>query len=398
MNISNLRKEEREGKIYLICDMRCSFSSEKELWFSVDKQYADWLTDDVYDAFLVEAIWPAMCYHEDIEIEGEVSEILFFHISSYLLKVILDHRPHYKIPKIHVSGFKNAETCTTNIVGTGFSGGIDSFTTIYDRFIRENQYRFKLNALFFFNIGQNGYKFDPYTNQRSIARFQLSKLFASEIGLPIVYVDSNMFDIYKPHWEYDAGPLCRASAILCFQKVCRIYYVSASFHYKQQKEFNDDAFDSETDSFIYYWLSTEILNIILDGGQYTRPEKTEHIIDYEPLQRYLNVCIKTDHGYVDTKNCSECHKCQRTLLALDALGRLDDFKEVFDVEKYRRNRRIQFAHNVWDAKHDPFVKENVIFAKEHGLRMPSRFEAFITLLPDFARRGFAKIKREFFKR
>lgn len=267
MKISNLRKEVREGKTYLTCDVECGFSLEKSLWFSVDNSYSDWLTDDVYDTFLVEAVWPAMCWGEDIVIDGCVSKILYFHITSYLLKVLKDFRPHYRMPKIEVAGFKDAEKSGKNVVGTGFTGGIDSFTSVYDRFVKAPTDELQLNTLFFFNIGQNGFKSDPYTKQRAEARFNFSKSFADEIGLPIVYVDSNMFDIYKPHWEYDAGPLCRAAAILCFQRVCSVYYISASYHYQQLKDFEAfHTFDSESDSFIYYWLSTPATKMILDGG------------------------------------------------------------------------------------------------------------------------------------
>lgn len=65
MKISNLRRETRkDNKVYLVADVACDFCTIKELWFSVDDKYSDWLTDDVYDSFLVAAIWPCMCYHE----------------------------------------------------------------------------------------------------------------------------------------------------------------------------------------------------------------------------------------------------------------------------------------------------------------------------------------------
>lgn len=56
MKLSNLRLErknkfENGQSVCLICDVECNFSRTKELYFSVDDKYADWLTDDVYDAF-----------------------------------------------------------------------------------------------------------------------------------------------------------------------------------------------------------------------------------------------------------------------------------------------------------------------------------------------------------
>lgn len=388
MKISNIRIDRKDGKAFLTVDVSCKFSSSTRLWFCVDEQYASWLSDDVYDAFLVAAIWPAMCYHEDIEIDGPVSESLHFHVKSYLLKLIKDFRPEYRIPELSVGGFKNAIKGNANIVATGFSGGIDSFATIYDRFEKESDPCRRINTLFFFNIGQNGNIHDPSTAIRAKARYDFSNKFATEIGLPYVFVDSNMFEFYKAHWEYEAGPLCRAATILAFQRACCIYYIAASYHSLQIKDFHDfHTFSSFSDSFIYYWLSTDATKIILDGAQYTRPEKTELIKDYPYIKKYLNVCVKTDEGYTDTKNCSCCHKCQRTLIVLDALGITDEFSEVFDLPLYRRNAKKFIAYQQLSAAEDPFIKENLLFAARHGMRIPGYLEARITtILPSLSDR------------
>lgn len=384
MKISNLRRETRkDNKVYLVADVACDFCTIKELWFSVDDKYSDWLTDDVYDSFLVAAIWPCMCYHEDINIDGNVSKILFFHVKNYLLKTIKDFRQHYRIPNVWIKGFGNAKKSDLNIIGTGFSGGIDSFTTIFDRFENESDKEYRINTLFFFNIGQNGNIKDAHTATRAKARYELSKKFADSRGLPYVFLDSNLFEFYKPHWEYDAGALCRAASILIFQKVCKLYYVSSSFHYLQLSDFDEfHTVEQFAGAFVYYWLSTERTKIILDGGQYTRPEKTLHIKDYQPIRKFLNVCVRTDNGYVDTKNCSICHKCQRTLIILEALGIADEFNEVFDIPLYRKNAGQFIARQRLSYKKDPFIRENLKFAKEHGTKIPNYYIAFIkTILP-----------------
>lgn len=38
------------------------------------------------------------------------------------------------------------------------------------------------------------------------------------------------------------------------------------------------------------------------------------------------------------KNCGKCFKCKRTLVCLDALGKLDEFADVFDIGYYREHR------------------------------------------------------------
>ena len=64
ITISNLRKEQlpETKECRIICDIDCSFSKAKQLWFSVPEEFGEWLTDDVYDAFMVSMLFPAMYY------------------------------------------------------------------------------------------------------------------------------------------------------------------------------------------------------------------------------------------------------------------------------------------------------------------------------------------------
>lgn len=85
MKISNLRIERRDGHSYLTVDINTRFSPHYDkLWFSVPSEYEDWLTDDVYDAFLVAALYPAMYYNEPIIIEGKVSHRLYYNCVHYV--------------------------------------------------------------------------------------------------------------------------------------------------------------------------------------------------------------------------------------------------------------------------------------------------------------------------
>ena len=76
MKISNLRVERDipfkygNSQSRIICKLEAEFTDVKEFWFSVDDEYSGYLTADVYDAFLVALLYPAMFYGEDIEIAG----------------------------------------------------------------------------------------------------------------------------------------------------------------------------------------------------------------------------------------------------------------------------------------------------------------------------------------
>ena len=96
MKISNLRIEKREDQSYLTVDISTQFTPEyNKLWFSVPSQYEDWLTDDVYDAFLVAVLYPAMYYKEDIEISNE-RDALVKEINSLKVKLKSERQPQKK--------------------------------------------------------------------------------------------------------------------------------------------------------------------------------------------------------------------------------------------------------------------------------------------------------------
>ena len=89
-------------------------------------------------------------------------------------------------------------------------------------------------------------------------------------------------------------------------------------------------------------FSTQNLKIYSEGGAKERYDKILELVDFEPAQRYLQVCV-SDRG----PNCGRCFKCIRTLLMLDALGALDKFNKVFDVARYSRERHWYLQQLYW---------------------------------------------------
>ena len=79
-------------------------------------------------------------------------------------------------------------------------------------------------------------------------------------------------------------------------------------------------------------VSNENTTFYSTGSEVTRLEKTAYISDFAVTHKYLNVCWY--HLY----NCNKCDKCRRTMLGLYALGKLDRYGEVFDVNYFYQNR------------------------------------------------------------
>lgn len=382
MKISNLRIERDDVFSYLTVDVECEYTTNNKLWFSVPKEFDDYLTDDVYDTFMVAALYPAMYYHENIEIEGCVSPRLHFNMTRYIQNVVKSYREEMTYVDIKVSGYKTARQIRKG-VGTGFSAGVDSFATFVDHFVNESNPDYKISDLFFFNVGSHGGGGEK-ARKKYLERYKLLEGFPKQVGLPYVPLDSNLFDFYIDKWEYDAGLFCRACAILVFQKVLSKYFISSDSSYKEvmYTAFNPyiSSIAGITETYMNPMLSTETLDIITDGAQYLRTEKTKLISSYYPVREYLNVCVDHWSNQDTATNCGFCGKCLRTLFCIESLGMLDEFNKVFDIAKYRKVSYKYKCQLVLNYKRTVYNKDNVDFAKSQGIIMPSYAEAYIYML------------------
>ena len=367
IRVSNLRKEQlpQTKECRIVCDIDCSFSTAKQLWFSVPDEFGDWLTDDVYDAFMVAMLFPAMYYKEVLEIDGNVSGRLYDKITHYIQKCEIAHHDYLHEVLVKVKGFSETEK-KGKLVGTGFTAGVDAFSTVYDRFILEDNESHKISALFFFNVGTHGGGTEK-ARKKFHTRYNYLKLLTEEWGLPFVPMDSNLFDFYKFEWEFDAGIFCRNTAILVFQKVLSKYYIAYDYSYWEVTHMTDTDYGAVTDLCNDQIFGTESLELIVDGAQYRRSEKIERLLDFQPFFKYVNVCVSSRPT---PDNCSGCHKCMRTELALDIMNRLTEFKDVFDIERYK-SRRFKFkCEMVLNRKSDIYANDNCTLAKKMGYPMP----------------------------
>ena len=299
MKISNLRIERRDGHSYLTVDISTQFTLPQynKLWFSVPSKYEDWLTDDVYDAFLVAVLYPAMYYKEDIEITGDVTKRVYYNIVSNVTAIVKMYDHSFRVPKITVSGYANAKKGDVLHVGTGFSGGVDSFSTLYDHYFTTDDPDYKIDTLFFFHIGQYGDVKLPETWERAKNRFSITENFAKEVNMNTCFMSTNLFDFYLPKWEFDAGVLCRIASVLVFQRVLKRYYICNDYSYGEMIDLGEVYRSGHMDladmsnPYIMPLLSPEGLEIVCDGMQYTRGDKIEKIADDPLVAKFLNVCI-----------------------------------------------------------------------------------------------------------
>lgn len=312
---------------------------EYPIWLSVEKEYAQYLTPERSDGFLLAVLQCAMAERFDIVCEAPVEKYLLYQLREYLIPALVKGDSRLYAPDIIC---EPDETVLPNAgaIGTGMSCGVDSLRVIRNG-IKTGFSEVKPTHLVVANVGAF-YK-------RAQFDYQVAKAgeFANEYGYKIVVIDSNF--TYSYHWRLphlQAYIYCNALFIFALQKLWKTYLHASGLNFCTFSLNNTLVEGCATyDLLTAYVLTTPSLKFYIDGGAYSRFDKIGQLTDFEPAQKYLNVCL-ADAG----DNCNLCHKCARTMLILDAYKKLDKFEKVFDVKNYR-HRRLKY---VWKMISDEY--------------------------------------------
>lgn len=326
----------------------------KTLWFSAPEVYAEHFIPNRLDAFLVGLLPVAMEHGENIRVRGDVSEKLLYNINSYLIPVL--HKSNFIYKKISISA---DQTCSEKIEklssggATGFSGGIDSFCTIAEHMSLPETSSYQLKHLLFNNVG-------AISSNVFIEKFDALKSIEKHINLDLIPINSNLGSLVGIPFVLSHS-LRNSACALFLQSLIKNYYYASAFTYDNinTKNISDIA---SLDPVILHLLSTENIEIVASGAQHSRVEKTSIVSDFSISKCMLNVCVAPNR----ISNCSVCWKCCRTLLTLELLGKIQEYKNAFDLSKWQKARFWFISEYVLNPKktNDPFTVEIRILAKE----------------------------------
>lgn len=140
---------------------------------------------------------------------------------------------------------------------------------------------------------------------------------AEELGLTLHAVETDLREFSDPlaRWEAYYGCACMAVAHFLAPRFERVLLASGMDHEV------DDPIGSAR--LIDHLWSTEQLEIVDDGGPYSRVERTRRIAKHRLVQRTLRVCWENREG---AYNCGRCRKCLMTMITLEALGARSEFQ------------------------------------------------------------------------
>ena len=349
---------------------------DKTIYFEIDKKYGYMLNDDSYDAFVLVPLWLAMLHKQDLYIRGKISKKLYQNIKWYIQKIWCDFYDALSPVTFLVDGFSQPPKKLGKIVGAGISCGVDSLCTLYDHFVKENDPDYKINALFYFDCGilaQIGME-DNLMRELAVTRSEPGQKVAQELGLPYHYLKTNLKSFRKDEDITKYNYIAIYSCALSLSNGMSRYYMPAERTYEQIKNFHAHSMGGFCESYLVPLVETEKIELIIDGCQYRRVDKIKILSEWEIAKKYLNVCWRYTP---DGSNCCHCPKCFRTMLALEIMGKLENFSRVFDIDEYKKNSLGFKVSCMQNYGKDVYDTENVDFAKENNFPMPTKRECFV---------------------
>lgn len=330
-----------------------SMNNEKQkLWYTIPASFEKYLVSENLDAFLVGLLFLGLEKGKDISLKAPVSAKLLYSINHYLIPALCLANPELKEIKVIASELNEKNLNFGNAAATGLSCGVDSFATYYDH--RNETGSYKIEYFTFFNAGSHG-SGDKKTRKIFKERLKKSKRFAAGVGKEIIPIDSNLSEILMMKFQ-KTNTLRNASCALLLQKLFRNYYSASKNRFDFFKLHSYDTQDY--DSLILNMLSTESTTFFSAVANLTRLERTDFIADFEGTYNHLDICTSPRNKKEEGVNCSKCKKCLRTALTFDLLGKLDRYKNVFDLEVYRKNRD-NFIWYILSTRNDNQINKDI---------------------------------------
>ena len=366
MRISAPELVRAEGLLYYRCTVESSQGSQC-LWFSLDEQYAD-LVSDRADGALVALLLPAMVRGEDIQMGGMLSERLYYNLSGRGQALLKTLYPHLHSVRIEPQSLTSSPLEAVG-VATGFSGGVDSFCTLLDHFPPYGADVVPSHAvthLLYNNVGSHG----SGGKELFLNRYRALAPFVQSLELPFIAVDSNAGLFYQNFLFQQVHTVINTAVPLVLQGGIGTFLYSSAVAYRRIGG-GEGGGTGKIDPMLLPLLSTETLDAVSVGCEYTRAEKVMRLTQIPDTYSHLDVCAASHkHG----GNCSQCDKCLWTMVALESLGALHHYENQFNMDRYFQIRD-RYLPEILLRDH-PRSEELLDLAASQGYTFPWKAQLF----------------------
>jgi hypothetical protein len=282
------------------------------LWFEYPAEQEAFVSGGS-EGFVVSLLLLAMTRREDIQVCGPLSPYLSRALPEYQRVFHIWHPAWFHLISVHSeSPEPPVRETPAHGAASMFSGGVDSFYTLHSHLPQNEPIpEFRLTHALFVH------GFDiPLEDTASYA--EVAREYAAmmrSLGLQLLTLKTNVRQFLHPlSWELAHGPAMIGCALTLSRAFSRLY-IPASHSYAVTRPWGSDY---RTDPL----LSTDRLQVVHDGAGQTRGEKIQTVAHWPEAFGRLRVCWKKPEGL---RNCCQCRKCVRTMLALELAGTLSRF-------------------------------------------------------------------------
>lgn len=313
--LTDVELRSRSGRAELVGHVEREGVPAFELYFSVPESHGAMLTESA-DPFLAALLVPSMLHGgAPLKIVPPVSTRLAQGIDR-IQAILAKWYPGWRRPELRITMRAEPTVSRGTGVGTFFSGGIDSFFTAIKR-------RSELTHLVYMRGIET-----PLTDLHKVAAAEQRIVrIGGELGTPVLVGETNIRTHFPLEWgKYHGAGL--AATALALQGGFNKIFVPSTFAY-------DEIIPWGSSPLLDEHYSSEHVEIVHDGAEATRAEKTVSLIAENPVAlANLRVCVWNSGGDV---NCGRCFKCVRTMAALAAAGVLEN-TPAFSTESKKNER------------------------------------------------------------
>ena len=347
MRIENLRSEKNGNRakvaatvIWEVCDR-----PTQEVYFETDEEFAQDLSCNPH-AFLVACIMPAMHYREErVFIDAEICPELRDGLTTAMGWIHhWWYTPQQKQVRIEAKT-QVSPPCTPPRAGFFFSGGIDSLATL-----RANRLHYPLVHTGSIKDGLLVYGLEVREPENFEYVFNSLSVLAKDADITIIPVYTNIRylgpdnnrDFWEGFWINEFMGAVFAAIAHTFSKRLTTVSINSCHDIPNIIPYSSHPLLNPN-------YSSSNLRIRHEGITLSRFAKTKLIADWDAALNHLRVCNDTEHYQPGMLNCGRCEKCIRTMLALLALGVLENIRAFphHDVTEELINTTVHLRPNTF---------------------------------------------------
>lgn len=323
----------------------------RPLWVEVAASFEWYLVPERSDAFLMGLLYWAVQNGHDIVCEAPVDGDLLYGIQNLLIPTLTPSGKQTKRITVTAVAAKDMLK-NAGAVGADITCGVDSLYTIYTHSGNKGE-ALELTRLLYNTIGAHGV--NDATADLYDARLKTAKAFAADYGLPFIALDTNLMEIVTAKAaRNNLYAHCFIASAL--GHLFKHYFISGHLDDSPNKpiQFPRGMDSSDYSHLLLRVFSTRSLSFSRGSGTASPLERVKVIFQNPLTFQYLNVCVSA------VRNCTECTKCVRALLRLEALGLVEKCDTVFNLEVWHRERFKHIFKMFLDAlKRKPYALELV---------------------------------------